>query len=119
MGISVERKRVSIAVRALPLLDTRKDKDLTGELIADIVLQLLSYVAETERQFIRQRQAEGIRAAKERGVQFGRPPLVRPPEFEVLQSMWKKGEISARKAAEQLEIDHHTFLKWTKLSKMT
>ena len=65
----------------MPLLDTRKSRDLTGTLIADIVLQLLSYVAQTEREFIHQRQAEGIAVAKARGVQFGRRPKEKPPEY--------------------------------------
>ena len=108
-------RRASVVVLDMPLLDTRKDKDLTGELIADIVLQLLSYVAETERQFIHQRQAEGILAAKERGVRFGRNPKEKPPEFEELRNLWEKGGISARSAAKKLNIDHHTFIKWSKL----
>lgn len=111
--ITKERK-AAIVVLDMPLLDTRRDRDLTGILISDIVLQLLSYVAETERQFIRQRQAEGIKAAKERGVQFGRKPKERPPEFENLEKLWKCGEISSRNAAKQLNIDHVTFLNWTK-----
>lgn len=109
-----KEKQVAIVVLDMPLLDTRRDRDLTGVLISDIVLQLLSYVAETERQFIRQRQAEGIRAAKERGVQFGRKPKERPPEFEQMVKLWKSGKLSARKAAKELHIDHHTFLKWSK-----
>ena len=72
--IITKEKAAAIAVLDMPLLDTRKSRDLTGTLIADIVLQLLSYVAQTEREFIRQRQAEGIAAAKLRGVQFGRKP---------------------------------------------
>ena len=98
----------------MPLLDTRKDRDLTGALIADIVLQLLSYVAETERCLIHQRQAEGIEAAKKRGVQFGRKPKERPKEYDHVLKLWKSGQISARKAARILEVDHHTFLRWTK-----
>ena len=113
-----KEKRASVVVLDMPLLDTRRDKDLTGELIADIVLQLLSYVAETERQFIHQRQAEGIQAAKARGVQFGRRPMVRPTEYEELKSKWVNGEISARSAAKQLKVDHHTFLNWIKLENL-
>ena len=108
-------KQIDIVVLDMPLLDTRKDKDLTGELISDIVLQLFSYVAETERSFIRQRQAEGIQAAKARGVHFGRLPKAKPPEFEEMKRMWESDEISARKAAEQLHVDHHTFLRWVKM----
>ena len=77
-----KEKNVAIVVLDMPLLDTRKNKDLTGTLIADIVLQLLSYVAQTERDFIRQRQKEGIAAAKSRGVKFGREPMAMPREFE-------------------------------------
>lgn len=96
----------------MPLLDTRKGRDLTGELIADIVLQLISYVAQTEREFIRQRQAEGIAAAKARGVQFGRRPTPKPPEFVTVYQRWVNKELSARKAAALLGTTHQTFLKW-------
>ena len=71
----------------MPLLDTRQGRDLTGTLIADIVLQLLSYVAQTEREFIRQQQAEGIAAAKANGVRFGRRPMEKPPEFEPISQL--------------------------------
>jgi len=106
--------QANIVVLDMPLLDTRKGRDLTGELISDIVLQLLSYVAQTEREFIRQRQAEGIAAAKARGVHFGRQPIPRPPEFEQIYQRWLNGELSARKAAAILNTTHQTFLKWTK-----
>ena len=96
----------------MPLLDTRTNKDLTGTLIADIVLQLLSYVAQTEREFLRQRQAEGIAAAKAKGVRFGRKPMERPKEFQSLYSLWKAGGISAREAARRLNITHQTFIRW-------
>lgn len=112
-----KERQISIVVLDMPLLDTRKDRDLTGSLIADIVLQLLSYVAETERQFIRQRQAEGIQAAKEKGVQFGRKPKERPKEYENVVKLWEDGEISAREAARRLHIDHHTFLRWVRNKK--
>ena len=98
----------------MPLLDTRQNRDLTGTLIADIVLQLLSYVAQTEREFIRQRQAEGIAAAKRNGVRFGRKPMERPAAFCVLQKQWQDQKISARVAARQLGITHSTFLRWAK-----
>lgn len=96
----------------MPLLDTRQNRDLTGTLIADIVLQLLSYVAQTEREFIRQRQAEGIAAAKENGVRFGRSPMARPEAYDNLKLQWEEHRISARAAAKQLGITHRTFLKW-------
>ena len=76
-----KEKRAAIVVLDMPLLDTRKNKDLTGTLIADIVLQFLSYVAQTEREFTRQRQKEGIAAAKARGVKFGRTPIKKPADF--------------------------------------
>jgi len=112
--IITKEKGVTVVVLDMPLLDTRQGHDLTGTLIADIVLQLLSYVAQTEREFIRQRQKEGIAAAKARGVQFGRKPLERTEQFEKLREQWQHGEISARLAAEQLNITHKTFLKWVR-----
>lgn len=108
-----KEKGIAIVVLDMPLLDTRKGRDLTGELISDIVLQLLSYVAQTEREFIRQRQAEGIAAAKARGVRFGRKPMERPAEFETVYGLWSTGVMSARKAAERIGVSHQTFLKWT------
>lgn len=108
-----KEKHIAIVVLDMPLLDTRKGRDLTGELISDIVLQLLSYVAQTEREFIRQRQAEGIAAAKAKGVRFGRQPLPKPPEFEQVYQRWLNGELSARKAATMLNTTHQTYLKWT------
>ncbi len=107
-------KRAAVVVLDMPLLDTRQGRDLTGTLIADIVLQLLSYVAQTEREFIRQRQAEGIAAAKAKGVHFGRKPMKRPENYESVYFQWKAGELSARAAARQLNISHQTFLKWSK-----
>ena len=112
--IITKEKQAAIVVLDMPLLDTRKNRDLTGTLIADIVLQLLSYVAQTEREFIRQRQKEGIAAAKARGVKFGRAPMPKPPEFEEIKAFWQRGTLSARKAAEALNITHKTFLRWCK-----
>ena len=97
----------------MPLLDTRRNQDLVGTLIADIVLQLLSYVAQTEREFIRQRQAEGIAAAKARGVKFGREAMQRPSNFNEILQQWQNGEISARKAAKILNISTTTFIRWS------
>lgn len=110
--IITKEKQVSIVVLDMPLLDTKQNRDLTGTLIADIVLQLLSYVAQTEREFIRQRQAEGIAAAKQQGVKFGRKPKEKPPEYEDLKKLWKENRISARAAAKKLGITHSTFLRW-------
>lgn len=104
-------KGADIMVLDMPLLDTRKGKDLIGTLIADIVLQLLSYVAQTEREFIRQRQREGIDAAMARGVKFGRQLMEMPPEYESLKEKWANGEISAREAGRRLNISFKTFLR--------
>lgn len=109
-----KNKKVCVVVMDMPLLDTRKDRDLTGTLIADMVLQIISYVAQTEREFIRQRQAEGIAAAKARGTKFGRAKLERPENLKFLISEYKSGKISSRKAAAQLSVSHTTFLKWIK-----
>lgn len=105
--------RADVVVLDMPLLDTRrKGQDLTGTFIADLVLQILSYVAETERQNIRQRQAEGIAAAKARGVRFGREEKPRPTNFQEVCGRWERGELSARTAAGLLEVTHPTFLRW-------
>lgn len=112
--VITKEKQTEILVLDMPLLDTRQNRDLAGTLIADIVLQLLSYVAQTEREFIRQRQAEGIAAARQQGVKFGRRPMERPREYMRLKEQWKRGEISARSAASQLGITHRTFLLWVK-----
>ena len=110
--IITKEKQAAVVVLDMPLLDTRQNRDLTGTLIADIVLQLLSYVAQTEREFIRQRQAEGIAAAKQRGVKFGRRPMERPVAYPHIKQLWQRDEISAREAARQLGINHRTFLLW-------
>lgn len=110
--ILTKEKSVAIIVLDMPLLNTKEGKDLTGTLIADIVLQLLSYVAQTEREFIRQRQREGIILAKERGVKFGRKPKEKPTNFNEIVNQWKNGNISARKAGIELGITHQTFLRW-------
>ena len=112
--IIAKEKGTAIVVLDMPLLDTRKNKDLTGTLIADIVLQLLSYVAETERVLIRQRQAEGIAAARARGQTFGRPRLEVPPAFAEVYRRWNSGEMSSRAAAERLGISQPTFLRWVR-----
>ena len=98
----------------MPLLDTRNTgKDLTGTFVADLVLQILSYVAQTERENIKQRQKEGIMAAKMRGVQFGRPRKKIPKEFEKLNERWQNKEITSREAAKALGIAQDTFLRWS------
>ena len=112
--ILTKEKGIDIVVLDMALLDTREGKDLTGTLIADLVLQLLSYVAQTERENIRQRQKEGIQAAKRKGVQFGRPKIPVPDQFTELKQQWKNNEISSRQAASQLGVSHETFLRWCK-----
>lgn len=108
-----------IVVLDMSLLDTRQRKDLIGTLIADIVLQLLSYVAQTEREFIKQRQAEGIAAAKARGVHFGRLPSVKPEGYEACREQWKDGAMSARAASKLLGVAHTTFLNWVRMDEET
>ena len=105
-----KEKEVDICVIDMPLLDTRRGKDLIGTFLSDIVLQVLSFVAENERQNIRQRQAEGIAAAKARGVKFGRPQSPLPEHFEEVFLQWKNGEISGKKAASLLGMPASTFL---------
>lgn len=107
-----EQKGAHIVVLDMPLLDTRDKKDLMGKVISDIVLQLLSYVAQTEREFIRQRQAEGIAAAKERGVHFGRKALDKPSGFWHWSKMYENRLVTAREAASALGVSHTTFLRW-------
>lgn len=97
--VLTREKKVDIVVLDMPLLDTRRGKDLMGTFLSDIVLQVLSFVAENERKNIRQRQREGIEAAKLRGVQFGRPRKPLPENFEQICALWQSGELSSRKAA--------------------
>ena len=113
--IITKEKQAAIVVLDMPLLDTRqKDMDLTGTFIADLVLQILSYVAQQEREFIHQRQAEGIKAAMARGVKFGRQPMVRPEGFDQIKKAWERGEISAREAGRKLGVNYQTFQNWAK-----
>ena len=93
----------------MPLLDTRRGKDLMGTFLSDIVLQVLSFVAENERSNIRQRQAEGIAAAKARGVKFGRPPKPLPENVHTVYQRWKNGKITGTKAAEECNMPITTF----------
>lgn len=113
--IITKEKQADIVVLDMPLLDTRRTgKDLTGTFVADLVLQILSYVAQTERESIHQRQMEGIAAAKLRGVRFGRPRKPIPERFFRRKAQWEKGEISSRKAAKELCIAQDTFLRWVR-----
>ncbi len=108
--------KADIVVLDMPLLDTRTRKEnLTGTFIADLVLQILSYVAETERQSIKQRQSEGIEAAKKRGVKFGRPCIPVPEEFYDLKEKWLNKKITSREAATTINVSQDTFLRWVHL----
>ena len=98
----------------MPLLDTRRSHDLTGALIADIVLQLLAYVAELERRQLRERQAQGIAAAIKRGVRFGPLPKAPPPEYPGVFSMWQRGELSAQQASMRCGVSRNTFMRWAR-----
>lgn len=102
-------KNIDIVVIDMPLLDTRRGKDLMGTFLSDIVLQVLSFVAENERMNIRQRQAEGIAAAKARGVKFGRPCKPLPENFFTVLERWKNGEISGVAAAKECGMSSTTF----------
>lgn len=107
--IITKERKADIVVLDMPILDTRYEKNLLGTFISDIVLVLLSYVAETERINIKQRQAEGIAAAKARGVKFGRPPLPIPDNFHQVCSEWREGKISMKQAAEICNMLPKTF----------
>lgn len=109
-----KEKQVAIVVLDMPLLDTRQCRDLIGALITDIVLQLLSYVAQTEREFIHKRQAEGIAVAKAKGIHFGRKFKDRGNKYETIMAAWEKGDISGRAAARELGVAHSTFQRWCK-----
>ncbi|MBP3730737.1 MAG: recombinase family protein [Mailhella sp.] len=107
--ILTREKKVDILVFDMPLLDTRRDKDLIGTLITDIVLQVLSFVAQRERENIRQRQAEGIAAAKARGVRFGREALPLPKNFDLLVRLWKNKKITLTEAAKRCGMARSSF----------
>ena len=107
--ILTKEKGIDIVVLDMPLLDTRRGKDLMGTFLSDIVLQILSFVAENERANIRQRQAEGIAVAKARGVKFGRPPGALPENFTDIYQQWKNGEITGLAAADACGMPMSTF----------
>lgn len=102
-------KHIDIVVLDMPLLDTRRGKDLMGTFLSDIVLQVLSFVAENERSNIRQRQAEGIAAARAKGVRFGRPPAPLPENFDAMYQKWKKGEITGTAVAKACNMPLSSF----------
>lgn len=109
--ILTKEKGVDIVVLDMPLLDTRQGKDLMGTFIADLVLQILSFVAQSERENIRKRQAEGIAAAKAKGVRFGRPEIAIPDEFGQIVRQWEKKEISFEEATKQCGMSGTTFYR--------
>lgn len=110
-----KRLNTDIIVLDFPLLDTRNQVNgITGKFVADLVLQILSYVAQVERENTKQRQAEGIRIAKERGVRLGRPPVPIPKQFEEVYKLWKENKISKREGARMLHTNHNTFSSWIK-----
>ncbi len=113
--IITKEKRADICVLDLPLLDTRRDKNLLGTFISDLVLALLSYVSENERVNIRQRQAEGIAAAMQRGVRFGRPRTLLPNNFKEAYYCWRSGELSVKKSAELCGMPATTFYEKAKI----
>jgi DNA invertase Pin-like site-specific DNA recombinase len=102
-------KGIDIVVLDMPLLDTRRGKDLVGTFLSDVVLQVLSFVAENERSNIKQRQAEGIAAARLRGVKFGRPPKPLPPNFYSVYQQWRKGDLTVSSASEACNMSRTTF----------
>ena len=106
--------KADIVVLDMPLLDTRNNKDLLGTFISDLILQILSYVAEQERTFIKQRQKEGIAIAKNNNVKFGRPKIEKPQNFDNVVSKWKKKEIKAKEAMELLGLKPNTFYNLVK-----
>jgi DNA invertase Pin-like site-specific DNA recombinase len=107
--ILTKEKKVDIVVLDMPLLDTRRGKDLMGTFLSDIVLQVLSFVAENERASIKQRQAEGIAAAKARGVKFGRPQRALPDNFDEVRRDWQDKKITLRQAAVACQMPPSTF----------
>lgn len=106
--------KANIKVIDMPVLDTTKTDGLIGEVISDIVLQLLSYVAEQERAFIKQRQAEGIQIAKEKGKKLGKPPIQYPDNWKKIYTIWKSGNITAREAMKQMNLKPTSFYKLAK-----
>lgn len=106
--------KADIVVIDMPLLDTRKNKDLLGTFISDLILQILSYVAEQERTFIKQRQKEGIASAKSNGVKFGRPKIKKPQDFDIVVNKWKNKELMTKEAIELLALKPNTFYNMVK-----
>ncbi len=106
--------KADIYVIDMPLLDTRNNKDLLGNFISDLVLQILSYVAEQERTFIKQRQKEGINNALKNGIKFGRPKIEKPQDFDIVVNKWKNKEIKSKEAMQLLNLKPNTFYSFIK-----
>lgn len=113
--VITKEKNIDLCVIDMPILDTRREKDLLGTFISDLVLALLSYVAENERNNIRQRQAEGIAIAKEKGVHFGRRPNPLPENFYEVYQQWKMGKVSVSNAAKLCGMPQTTFFERAKV----
>ena len=116
LDIITREKGAAIVIIDLPLIDTRNkyNNDLTARLITNLVIQLFSYVAQTERELNHQRTMEGLAAARTRGVRLGRKPMDKPKGYKAVLARWQSKSLSARKAAELLEVSTPTFLKWTR-----
>ncbi len=114
----IQNIKADIVVIDMPLLDTRNNKDLLGTFISDLILQILSYVAEQERTFIKQRQKEGIENALNKGVKFGRPKIEKPANFDNVINQWKKKEIKSKDAMSMLNLKPNTFYNLLKDTKI-
>lgn len=110
----IEKKRINIVVLDCPILDTREEiNGITAKAVSDIFMQLLSYVAQIERDNMKQRQLEGIKEARKKGVKFGRPKKDRPDNYDAVYEQWRNKKISSREAARRLRVSNHTFKKWS------
>ena len=110
-----KEKNVDIVVYDFPLLDTRNQANgITGKFLSDMVLQILSYVAQIERENIKQRQMEGIKEAHKKGISFGRPKSALPDDFEEVYNLWIANEITRREASRRLDTNHNMFARWVK-----
>lgn len=110
----IKEKHINVTVLDMPLLSSATSHGAMDGLVSEIMLELLTYLTQKERSIRREKQADGISAAKARGVRFGKPALERPEGYETIREMWESGDLSARTAARQLNVSHQTFLKWAK-----
>ena len=114
LTVLIREKGVNITVLDMPLLSSTANHRAMDGFVSEVMLELLTYLTQKEREIRRERQAEGIAKAKARGVRFGKPALERPEGYNTIREMWASGDLSARVAARQLEVSHQTFLKWVK-----